>query len=54
MIQSDEIISNESDAESLSNLNSTLVNIWIPSAFLRSDKSGSHHVFQVFYCAAGF
>lgn len=37
----------ESEAESLANINMALINIWIPSAFLRSDKSGSHHVYQV-------
>jgi hypothetical protein len=37
----------ESEADSLSSLNLALINIWIPSAFLRSDKSGSHHVYQV-------
>jgi sorting nexin-29 len=38
----------ESETESLSNLNSPLINIWIPSAFLRSEKSGSHHVYQIY------
>ncbi len=28
--------------------NASLIHIWIPSVFLRSDKSDSHHVYQVF------
>ena len=36
------------DSLSVSNLNTALISIWIPSAFLRSEsKSGSHHVYQV-------
>ncbi|CAF0886504.1 unnamed protein product [Brachionus calyciflorus] len=36
------------DNESLINLSLTLINVWVPSAFLRSDKSGSHHVYQIY------
>ena len=43
----DETFSIVSDIENISNLNSTLINIWIPSVFLRSSKSESHHVYQV-------
>ena len=46
---SQENIPIDSDVESLSQINIPLINIWIPSVFLRSDKSGSHHVYQVFY-----
>ena len=38
----------ENDLESLSSVNAPLINIWIPSAFLRSDPKGSHHVYQVY------
>ncbi len=38
----------ESEVESVSNISMALVNIWIPSAFLRSDKTGSHHVYQIY------
>jgi hypothetical protein len=38
----------ESDPESLNQIGSPLINIWIPSAFLRSDKTGSHHVYQIY------
>ncbi|RNA09545.1 sorting nexin-29 isoform X2, partial [Brachionus plicatilis] len=31
-----------------SNVNLALASVWIPSVFLRSDKSGSHHVYQVY------
>lgn len=31
-----------------SNVSLALANVWIPSVFLRSDKSGSHHVYQVY------
>jgi sorting nexin-29 len=43
----DESFSMMSDIESLTNLNGPLINIWIPSAFLRTNKSDSHHVYQV-------
>jgi sorting nexin-29 len=43
-----ENLSLESDVASLNNSNMPLINIWIPSVFLRSDKSGSHHVYQVY------
>lgn len=45
---SDETFSMLSDIESMNNLNSPLINIWIPSAFLRSNKSDSHHVYQIY------
>lgn len=39
----------DSDSVSVSNqLATALISIWIPSAFLRSEKSGSHHVYQVY------
>ncbi len=43
-----ENLSLESDIASLTNSNLPLINIWIPSVFLRSEKSGSHHVYQVY------
>ena len=29
-------------------INSSLINIWIPSAFLRSNQSDSYHVYQIY------
>ncbi|KAK3736713.1 hypothetical protein RRG08_059244 [Elysia crispata] len=36
------------DPESLSLIKPTLINIWIPSAFLRGSANNTHHVYQVY------
>ena len=37
-----------SDTDSVTTTNAPLIHIWIPSAFLRTDKNGSHHVYQIY------
>ena len=46
-INMDESIDFEQNSVS-SSVNLALANVWIPSVFLRSEKSGSHHVYQVY------
>lgn len=46
MEHADETASITSDINE--NTNNTLINIWIPSAFLRSNQSDSYHVYQIY------
>ena len=44
----DELLSIQSDSEGPNNnRNSPLISIWIPSVFLRTNKSDTYHVYQV-------